>query len=74
VSRLAPDLCVPILYLKWGERDDVLDGFYTRSASGVKEHLTIDSQIRNNQRVETIEEVNLWLNERLNKPFVSGLV
>ena len=74
VSRLAPDLSVPLLYIKWGDRDDVLDGFYTKSSSRLKEHLCIDSQLRNNQRVETIEKVNLWLNERLNKAYLSELV
>ncbi len=74
VSRLAPDLSVPLLYIKWGDRDDVLDGFYRKSSSRLKEHLCIDSQLRNNQRVETIETVNLWLNDRLNKTYLSELV
>ena len=74
MCHIAPDLSVPLLYIKWGGRDDVLDGFYKKYSSPIKEHLCIDSQLRNNQRVETIEKVNLWLNERLNKAYLSELV
>ena len=64
VSRIAENLTVPILYLKWGSKDDVLDDFYIQSSSIDKEHENVSSQLRNNQRVESIERVNLWLNKR----------
>ena len=63
-------LNTPVLYLKWHRGKDVLDDFYSESQSQEKKMVSIESELRNNQRVETIEYINTWLNNRV-KPRTS---
>ena len=54
-----------LFYLKWEEKKDVLDSFFFKSPSNEKEMVSIESGLRNNQRVETIRLINSWLNKRV---------